>query len=114
MRAFLGTTAPAVDDLNAQKRLLRLCDARRFRMELVFKNRWIGNRSLINRLDSVQRDIDDAAGGLIVPGADFLEGAFTYNQVPAIKTCLRYSVEPDQTGLRCDGHAFSPRGLDRQ
>jgi hypothetical protein len=40
-----------------------------------------------------------------------VEGSFTHNQVPAIETCLRYSVEPDQIGLRCDGHAFSPGGL---
>lgn len=57
-------------------------------MELVFENGWIGNGSLIDRLNSFQRDMDDVAGSHIVPRADVIEdqdGYHFYFEMPGLK-----------------------------
>ena len=69
-------------------------------MELVFENGWTGNESLIGRLNSFKRDMDEATGGHIVPRADVIEDQDAYHfyfEMPGLKAgSLDVQVQNDR------------------
>jgi HSP20 family protein len=75
-------------------------------MELVFENGWNGNRGLIAKLTSFQRDMDDAAGSPMEPRADVIEDKDAYHfyfEMPGLKVeSLDVQVENDQLSVAAE------------
>lgn len=69
-------------------------------MELVLETGWVGNGWQIDRLNSFQRDIEDAASGHIVPRADVIEDQDSYHfyfEMPGLMSgSLEVQVQDDR------------------
>jgi HSP20 family protein len=69
-------------------------------MELVLETGWVGNGWQIDRLNSFQRDIEDAASGHIVPRADVIEDHDSYHfyfEMPGLMAgSLEVQVQDDR------------------
>jgi HSP20 family protein len=75
-------------------------------MELMFENGWNGNRGLIAKLTTFQRDMDEAAGSPMEPRADVIEDKDAYRfyfEMPGLKgESLDVQVENDQLSVAAE------------